>query len=81
MSKIPTAEEFFNNFCNKRTRVGQLNDTERLEVMIEFAKLHVEAALKQAAEKAYFRDFNDYICRSDENRQSILKSYSVSNIK
>ena len=47
MSKIPTAEEFFNNFCNKHTRVGQLNDTERLEVMIEFAKLHVEAALKE----------------------------------
>ena len=56
MEKIPTAEEFYTIFCNKRTTVGPLNGNERLQIMIEFAKLHVEAALKEAANEYYPKD-------------------------
>lgn len=45
------------------------------------AKHYVEEALKTAAEKAYFRDFNDYICRTEENKRSILTAYPLTNIK
>ena len=50
-------------------------------VMIEFAKLHVEAALKEASEKAYFRDSNGFICTTEENKKSILNAYPLKNIK
>jgi hypothetical protein len=55
-------------------------------VMIEFAKLHVEAALKAASEKAETREdvaiftegtFNTQIV----DRNSILNSYPLENIK
>ena len=50
-----------------------------LEAMIEFAKLHVEAALKEASEEAYVEvlDYNDY----EVNKQSILDAYPLENIK
>lgn len=48
--------------------------------MIEFAKLHVEAALKQASEKAHIQmDEHDLSC--SVNKNSILTSYSLDNIK
>lgn len=55
MNKIPTAEECFNNFVDfeicplkEYTPKQLINDTKL--VMIEFAKLHVEAALKAVHE-------------------------------
>ena len=52
-----------------------------LEAMIEFAKLHVEAALKKASEDTdvIYRGhcFGDYIV----DKNSILKSYPLENIK
>jgi prophage maintenance system killer protein len=79
-NNIPTAGEFLTNYL--RTN-GIIFYTPRdvKQAMIEFAKLHVEAALKQASEKAYYRDFNEYVCRSEENKQSILNSYPLTNIK
>ena len=57
MSKIPTAEECFNNFVDfeicplkEYTPEVLINDTKL--AMIEFAKLHVEAALEEADIKA-----------------------------
>jgi hypothetical protein len=50
-------------------------------MMIDFAKLHVEAALKEASEKAYFRDSNGFVCKTEENKKSILNSYPLENIK
>lgn len=48
MKNIPTAEEFIlNNY-----EVNYVN-AEILKAMINFAKLHVEAALKQASEKSF----------------------------
>jgi hypothetical protein len=44
-----SAEEFYSQFCSKRSTTGAFNGRERLQVMIEFAKMHVEAALKEAS--------------------------------
>ena len=73
MKQLPTAEEFLSDIKNI------IYSQE--EMMIEFAKLHVDAALKKAAQKAYYRDFSGYIRRSDENRDSILNAYPLTNIK
>lgn len=55
-----------------------------LEAMIEFAKLHVEAALKKVSEKAAI-NINGFIQNYDENlcvdKNSILTSYPLKNIK
>ena len=68
---IPTAEEFlFNNFEG-----GAINPN----ILIEFAKLHVEAALKAAAENA-----SSYVSVDDEptvSKGSIFSAYRLSNIK
>ena len=49
-------------------------------VMIEFAKLHVEAALKAAASEAHTKDvpFTDDV---EVDQKSILNSYPLGNIK
>jgi hypothetical protein len=46
MAEIPTAEEFLQN--SDKTTFNAIENT-----MIEFAKLHVEAALKEASDKLY----------------------------
>lgn len=63
MSNIPTAESFFFN------RGAEIMDVP--EAMIEFAKLHVEAALKEASE-----EIGDY-----GERDLILNAYPLENIK
>jgi hypothetical protein len=51
-----------------------------LDAMIEFAKLHVEAALKSASEKAKI-DKSVTFGWEKVDRPSILKSYPLENIK
>ena len=57
MEKIPTAEEVI----DKMVKFASVNDTINCtvyslsQVMIEFARMHVEAALKQASEKATWK--------------------------
>ena len=73
MPKEITAEEFLNDIKN----ITYSNE----EKLIIFAKLHVEAALKEASEKAtikydHFDDMAAYI-----NESSILNSYPLTNIK
>jgi len=97
-TKIPTAEELL----NQRVYITQ-DDIEDVhdsvstvtEAMIEFAKLHVEAALKAASEKSYVEyidletkevfDYTDVITDdgvgADVNKNSILNSYSLHKIK
>jgi hypothetical protein len=82
-NKIPTAEEFIQEL---QTEQGEQEYTLLYKIdvpkkMIQFAKLHVEAALKEASEKAYYRDTNGFIETSSENKQSILNSYPLTNIK
>jgi len=86
---VQTAEEFFLNTyfsdslsdddkklwleCNRQAK-------ESVQIMIEFAKLHVEAALKEASEKAtVYADEGGYSEFVDE--QSILNAYPLEKIK
>ena len=73
MSKIPTAEEFV---MRGHLWVGDDKDVNDLaKSHIEFAKLHVEAALKEA--KNSLKD--GYVTPQDE--QDILNAYPLTNIK
>lgn len=81
MSKISTLQEFLKN---KQWENG-MNLQEKIhESTIEFTKLHVEAALKEASEKATV-NINGFIQEYDENccvdKDSILNTYPLENIK
>ena len=89
MSKIPTAEEILikesillktieesGNFplnLTRDTHIGTAKDIKK--AMVEFAKLHVEAALEEA--KNLLKD--GYVTPQDE--QDILNAYPLTNIK
>jgi len=84
-----TAEEFLKE--NYKVKVGVTIE----EVMIEFAKMHVQEALKQASEKAYEEyidlntkeifDYTDVMVDDgvgvNINKDSILNAYPLENIK
>lgn len=84
MNKLPTAEELLNNY---RFKAGEHIGNSDFDVMIEYAKkfaeIHVEAALKEASEKAKFKEsfsgdeYNGLII----NKQSILNAYPKENIR
>lgn len=81
-NKIPTAEEI----CHKYISFWQpLSGYEAplpiKNAMIEFAKLHVEAALNEVTEKLYFRDSDGHVIRSEESNKLVLKVYPLTNIK
>ena len=81
-SKIPTAKEFFEERHYQGYPQHELNhDSFRLDTlhktMIEFAKLHVKAALKAAATKAFAERDWDWIV----NKDSILHAYPDELIK
>jgi hypothetical protein len=73
---IPTAEDFFAEHCVEM-------DSTVAKQMIEFAKLHVVAALNQAANEADVTvidvDMTDVIWGVDVN--TILNAYPLTNIK
>ena len=89
MSKIPTAEEILikesillktieesGNFPLNLTRDTHIQTAKDIKkAMIEFAKLHVEAALEEA--KNLLKD--GYVTPQDE--QDILNAYPLTNIK
>lgn len=82
MEKIPTAEEFLINLGFP----GHAKHGLAKKWMIEFAKLHVEAALKEASENVkVHRDSNGEWVSSNVkchvNKDSILNSYPLENIK
>ena len=70
---IPTAEKFFMKF--KHTH-GPDNHHKAL---IEFAKMHVEAALEAASEKAECYESMEGMY--EVKKRSVLNSYPESNIK
>ena len=76
MKKIPTAEEFIQNFLIKNHKGIVGSNTEML--MKEFAKLHVEAALYIASEMADLTDNGSF---PYVDKTSILTSYSLDKIK
>lgn len=65
MEKIPTAYQFLVNFTDEP------DDNTIYNAMVEFAKLHVEQALKEASNATLLYDF----------KEEILNSYPLSNIK
>jgi hypothetical protein len=84
---IPTAEQIvIDNFMEVESGFSyeySLHDLQKIfikKAMIEFAKLHVEQALKEASKKAKMRleEYRDdwYI-----DEKSILNAYSLENIK
>lgn len=93
-NKIPTAEEFLNNF---RFEAGEMIGNRDFDTMAlyakEFAKLHVEAALKAASENATTMTLEEgfldtvkgiwvkYPKKYIVNKDSILNSYPLENIK
>lgn len=56
---------------------GNYNNT--TDMMIEFAKMHVKEALKEASEKATTDGYGDGYAGIDED--SILNAYPLENIK
>jgi hypothetical protein len=71
---IPTAEEFFEQGGTYP------------ELAIEFAKLHVQAALEEASQKAkityeYWGNTGSEYCDESVDKDSILNSYPLTNIK
>lgn len=69
MKNIPTALEFLN-----RDESGVFNEVDITQAMIEFAKLHVTAALKTAAD-----DYSE--SSSDIVQESIINAYPLDTIK
>jgi hypothetical protein len=74
MEKIPTAKLF---------RETKLMDSSKPyteeEIMIEFTKLHVEAALKEASEDVELETYGNF--GNSVNKDSILNAYPLENIK
>lgn len=72
---MKTAEEFFNEWDEISEDVFEYK-----LCMIEFAKMHVEEALKQASEKAELDLISNYK-RCEVSEKSIIDSYPLENIK
>ena len=79
-NKIPTAEEFL---IKENLPTDILSGDDINYAMIEFAKIHVKAALKKAAHKS--QCYNKSKFPGDENWvvdiESILNAYPLTNIK
>ena len=73
MSKIPTVEEFY-----KQTTGCVMNHRDIKTAMIEFAKLHVKLALKQASENVII---DGHPFEYELDKDSILNAYPLENIK
>ena len=75
---ITTAEEFIKNFHRQE---GHTFEQTVPQAMIEFAKLHVESALKNASEKSTVIRDEEFYTISHVNKNSILNAYPLTNIK
>jgi hypothetical protein len=75
MKQIPTAEDILSKKFNKLRSSFTLKDVE--ECMIEFAKLHVEAALKEAANEYYPKDKPNFELVAER----FINAYPLENIK
>ena len=86
MGKIPTAEELLNNKFPEFEHLDNGNIWVNIEnIMIEFAKMHVKAALKEASESAdlttdSYMSMQEGSC-VEIHKDSILNSYPLENIK
>lgn len=82
MGEIPTAEEFLNMLDERQGTMWTEDNEEICKAFIEFAKLHVEAALKEASETKIPGYHGDGVYnRGEADKDSILNSYPLENIK
>lgn len=83
MKTIPTAEEYLKNSDTYEEDYSNISLWDAEQRMIEFAKLHVKKALKEASEKAKTEyDCNNWNCCGESiNKNSILNSYPLDKIK
>ncbi len=85
MEKIPTAEEFLENhleisyFYDDKSGAMVCYADDMQKAMIEFARLHVQAALEAASVKAELKEAYSGMVWIDE--ESILNAYPLENIK
>lgn len=73
MKQLPTAEEFL---IKENLPIDILSGDDINYAMIEFAKLHVQAALERAVENT-----KEWHGNNGMLKQSILDTYSLDNIK
>jgi hypothetical protein len=78
MGKILTAEEFLIINDDKDFRLS-MSGRYVSEMMIAFAKVHVEAALKEASEDVELETYGNF--GNSVNKDSILNAYPLTNIK
>ena len=84
MEKIPTAEEILNDRVYiTQDGIEDVHDSISTvaEAMIEFAKLHVEAALKVASESARLKELEVHLSDGSVDKDSILNAYPLEKIK
>ena len=83
MKDLPTAEEFIEQYLRGDRVHDDINkvvdEEEAIEAMIEFAKLHVAQALKEASEDVELETYGNF--GNSVNKNSILNSYPLENIK
>jgi len=81
MDKVMTAEELYNNFYNDQEKNNTLDGAiweykeDIINMMNEFAKLHVQAALKAANNNALLRVINNEEYRETEENKNLLDIY------
>lgn len=76
MKKILTAEELYFQITG-----CHINHRDIKHAMIEFAKLHVETALKEALESIPCLGSSTDIATYEEVEEAVLNSYPLENIK
>ena len=81
MEKIPTAEEVIRNIARFESPNDVIPIHSLDKIMIEFAKFHVEAALKAASKSARLKELEVHLSDGSVDKDSILNAYSLDNIK
>lgn len=76
---IPTAETILEKYQKEFDKNGVVFDLKK--PMIEFAKLHVEAALKEALESIPCLGSSTDIATYEEVEEAVLNSYPLTLIK
>lgn len=82
ISKLPDAQDIADGICSRTNPKNELIKT----ALLGFAKLHVEAALKEASKKAEcctdaIVDLGHTIIEAYVEKDSILNAYPLTNIK
>lgn len=81
MEKLPTAEELLKLKETFDINHPTVSISDAIEAMIEFAKLHIEAALKAASEKSTIIRDEEFYTISYIDKNSILNAYPLTNIQ